>query len=154
MKNTMNYFVNTMAIRSGLHGDQTRNAWRLSLDLKASTKDASDAAIDADRATIARRSWFFTKNASRSMKSWWAVRCFDDDLTHLKLHAMLPLRWRSDGSRDVACHKVCPLITSLMREFQHVLESLIAWTRVHAIDAAGSGPTGSDACAAATSPVK
>ena len=35
-----------------------------------------------------------------------------------------------------------------------MLKSLIAWTRVYAIDAARSGSTISDACCAATSPAK
>ena len=37
-------------------GDRVWIAWRSSLDRGASTKDASDAAIDDDRATIARQS--------------------------------------------------------------------------------------------------
>ena len=35
-----------------------------------------------------------------------------------------------------------------------MLDLTIAWTRVHAIDALRSGPTGSGACCAATSPAK
>ena len=47
-----------VVIRSGLHGDRTRNEWRSSLDPKASTKVASDAAIDDDRVRIARWSGY------------------------------------------------------------------------------------------------
>ena len=48
--------LDCMAIGLELHFDRARIAWRSSLDRGASTIDASDAAINDDRATIARRS--------------------------------------------------------------------------------------------------